>query len=397
MKIWSKTPSATICHAATRLASCPCNSTTIFCVKNRMTCASATSWNSECIIAKYAAIVIIALLFILFLRYLAETIAEAMNPPVPKLEPLGVVEEIKEDVPDHVKTNIGASGARGNADARGTGQYRPDHTSVARRAHSRWSAEKIIGGARPARVASPDLKTPRRGAILERGIENYIFREEYHGGLKKNDEEKKNAGFYKEKSETAAKSDTDPRILELAKSLPGPKKAAIVMVALGTDASSKILKNLDEHDVERLSTEIARLDNVSPEIREAVIEEFHNLAMAPAVHFAGRHRLRARNPGTALGPRKAKEILEKVQQTIRTTGFNLLEDVDPKQLVNFIQKEHPQTIALLLAHMEPKNAARRSFPRSRRNCKSTWRRASPPWKAFRPIRSIRWKKFLSVK
>ena len=54
-------------------------------------------------IAKYVAVFIIALVFILFLRYLAKTIAEAMNPPVPKLEPLGVVEEIKEEVPDNIK------------------------------------------------------------------------------------------------------------------------------------------------------------------------------------------------------------------------------------------------------------------------------------------------------
>jgi len=56
---------------------------------------------------------------------------------------------------------------------------------------------------------------------------------------------------------------SEGRIAELVKSIPGPKKAAIVMVALGSEASSKILKNLDEHDVERLSTEIARLDNIS--------------------------------------------------------------------------------------------------------------------------------------
>ncbi|MFP4014341.1 MAG: flagellar motor switch protein FliG [Chitinispirillaceae bacterium] len=140
-------------------------------------------------------------------------------------------------------------------------------------------------------------------------------------------------------------------------SVPGPVKAAIVMVALGSDASSKIFKNLDESEVERLSTEIARLDNISLEMREAVLEEFHNLAMAHQYISQGGIEYAREVLETALGPRKAREILEKVQQSIRTTGFNLLEDIDPKQLVNFIQKEHPQTIALLLAHMEPANAA----------------------------------------
>jgi flagellar motor switch protein FliG len=169
------------------------------------------------------------------------------------------------------------------------------------------------------------------------------------------EETQKKTGFYKEKYESGdvAKSSAS----ELVKAIPGAKKAAIVMVALGSEASSKILKNLDEHEVERLSTEIARLDNVTPEIREAVLEEFHNIAMARQYISQGGLDYAREILEQALGPRKAKEILEKVQQTIRTTGFNLLENVDPKQLVNFIQKEHPQTIALLLAHMAPNNAA----------------------------------------
>jgi flagellar motor switch protein FliG len=164
-------------------------------------------------------------------------------------------------------------------------------------------------------------------------------------------------GFYKEdyKDKGAKKAPAGPRIN--IESVPGPKKAAIVMVALGTAASSEIFKNLAEQDVEMLTTEIARLDNISHEIREAVLEEFHNLALAQQFISQGGIDYAREILEKALGPRKAKEILDKVQQSIRTTGFNLLENVDPKQLVNFIQKEHPQTIALLLAHMEPGNAA----------------------------------------
>lgn len=160
-------------------------------------------------------------------------------------------------------------------------------------------------------------------------------------------------GFYKDKyggdAKKVAKVSTE--------SVPGPRKAAIVMVALGTKASSEIFKNLDEREVEMLTTEIARLDNISADVREAVLEEFHTLAMAHQFVSQGGVDYAREILEKAVGPRKAKEILEKVQQSIRTTGFNLLENVDPKQLVNFIQKEHPQTIALLLAHMEPVNAA----------------------------------------
>jgi flagellar motor switch protein FliG len=163
--------------------------------------------------------------------------------------------------------------------------------------------------------------------------------------------------FYKEaykKEDAAAQSAASKVSLS---GVSGARKAAIVMVALGTKASSEILKNLDEQEVERLTTEIARLDNVSHEVRKAVLEEFHNLALAQQYISQGGIDYAKEILERALGPRKAKEILDKVTQSIRTTGFNLLENVDPKQLVNFIQKEHPQTIALLLAHMEPQNAA----------------------------------------
>lgn len=169
-------------------------------------------------------------------------------------------------------------------------------------------------------------------------------------------EEKKDGGLHKEKFEPTEKKGASKEKVNAA-GVPGPTKAAIVMVALGSEASSQIFKNLDEADIERLSTEIARLDNISPAMREAVLEEFHNLAMAHQFISQGGIDYAREILEGALGSRKAKEILEKVQQSIRTTGFNLLESIDPKQLVNYIQKEHPQTIALLLAHMEPKNAA----------------------------------------
>ncbi len=167
---------------------------------------------------------------------------------------------------------------------------------------------------------------------------------------------KEKAGFYKETYEVPKTEKYQANMVDTS-TIPGPTKAAIVMVALGSDASGQIFKNLEEYYVERLSTEIARLDNVKADVREAVLEEFHNLAMAHQYVSQGGMEYAREVLEKAVGPRKAKEILERVQQTIRTTGFNLLENVDPKQLVNFIQKEHPQTIALLLAHMEPANAA----------------------------------------
>jgi flagellar motor switch protein FliG len=148
-----------------------------------------------------------------------------------------------------------------------------------------------------------------------------------------------------------------PETMSLLKNVSGPRKAAIVMVALGSNASAQVLKHIDEKDVELLTTEIARLSDVSAEVREAVLQEFTALSMAYQYISQGGVDYAREILEDALGARKAKEIMERVQQRIRTTGFNLLEKVDSNQLVNFMRKEHPQTIALLLAHMEPGSSA----------------------------------------
>lgn len=140
-------------------------------------------------------------------------------------------------------------------------------------------------------------------------------------------------------------------------SLGGPTKAAVMMVTLGAEACAQIFKSLDEEDVEILTAEIARLDGITPEMREKVLEEFHQMAVAQKYILQGGVDYARQALEAAMGARRAKEILEKVQSSIRTTGFSLLQDVDPAQLVNFIQKEHPQTIALLLAHMDASMSA----------------------------------------
>ena len=100
-------------------------------------------------------------------------------------------------------------------------------------------------------------------------------------------------GFYKDKYGEKTKPAPKPS----TENVPGPMKAAIVMVALGTKASSEIFKNLDEHEVEQLTTEIARLDNISAEMREAILEEFHTLAMAHQfISQGGRCGIRTGNP-----------------------------------------------------------------------------------------------------
>lgn len=139
--------------------------------------------------------------------------------------------------------------------------------------------------------------------------------------------------------------------------IPGPKRAAIMMVALGKESSSLIFQNLSDSEVEAITTEISTLKDVSAEMKDDVMQNFHQLAIAQQFVAQGGIEYAQEVLEKALGPRRAREVLERVQNAIRKTGFNLLEGVNPNQLVNFIQKEHPQTIALLLAHIDAVYAA----------------------------------------
>lgn len=155
-----------------------------------------------------------------------------------------------------------------------------------------------------------------------------------------------------------ADGEGNERYSKLLATVTGAQKAAIVMVALGSESSTMVLKHLKEDEVERLTTEIARLESVSPEIREAVLDEFSTLSVAYQYISQGGTDYARKILEEALGPRRAKEIMQRVYEQIRTTGFNLLEEVDPSQLVNFMRNEHPQTISLLLAHMGSEQAGK---------------------------------------
>src|SRR6266852_2222716 len=122
-------------------------------------------------------------------------------------------------------------------------------------------------------------------------------------------------------NETAATGEeTEARETGLV-TLKGPQKAAVMMITLGPDACAQIFKSLDEEDVEVLTAEIARLQGVTSDLREKVLEEFHEMAVAQRYILQGGVDYAKTALEAAVGTRKAREILEKVQTTIRTTGF----------------------------------------------------------------------------
>ena len=139
--------------------------------------------------------------------------------------------------------------------------------------------------------------------------------------------------------------------------LTGLKKAAILLVAMGEEASASIFKQFTDSEVELLTKEISILNNVSADIIAEVTEEFYNMVLAQNYIAAGGPSYAKKILEAALDKEKAAEVLTKVQRSLEVKGFNILKDVDSTQLLAFIQKEHPQTIALVLTQIEIEQAA----------------------------------------
>lgn len=139
--------------------------------------------------------------------------------------------------------------------------------------------------------------------------------------------------------------------------LTGRQKCAILLISIGTEAASEIFRHINEKDVERLAVEIAQMKDVPSAVMETVIEEFYQMIMAQEYISQGGIEYAKKVLEKALGPRKSHEVVSKVESAIHVSGFKLLKEVDPNQLLNFIQHEHPQTISLILANLEPQQTA----------------------------------------
>jgi flagellar motor switch protein FliG len=133
-------------------------------------------------------------------------------------------------------------------------------------------------------------------------------------------------------------------------SMTGLRKAAILLVRMGKEYSSRVLAGLSEAEVEELSAEIARLGKLESEVVGDVIDEFY--AMATTKHAGAGGLAYARELLEAsLGSERANLILDRLQASMTDMPFNFLSHADPRQLLSYVQYEHPQTIALVLAHI----------------------------------------------
>ena len=138
----------------------------------------------------------------------------------------------------------------------------------------------------------------------------------------------------------------------------GLNKAAIVMLLLGEEATTEVFRHLSEDEIERVAKAMAELGQVSAKMSEGVLEEFHQTVVASEFVTRGDIGYARRILEKTLGAEAARRILERVMHSFQSTaGFKSLTTVDPEQLSKFILGEHPQTIALILAHLNPTNAA----------------------------------------
>jgi flagellar motor switch protein FliG len=149
----------------------------------------------------------------------------------------------------------------------------------------------------------------------------------------------------------APKHETDP--------ISGLRKAAMLLIVLGEQASAEILQHLSEEEVQKVSREVARITAISAEQAEMLLNEFHHLSDAGdyvargGIDYARKLLMRAFNPDTA------KRLLDRLAKALgaEAASFDAIQKADPQQLAKFIHNEHPQTIALVLSHLNSSQAA----------------------------------------
>jgi flagellar motor switch protein FliG len=138
--------------------------------------------------------------------------------------------------------------------------------------------------------------------------------------------------------------------------LTGKQKTAILLLSLGSDVSAGILQHLREDEIEEITLEIANLKRVPPELRDQVIEEFHQICLAQEYILSGGIEMAREILDKALGSHKADDVIEKLTSSLTVRPFDFARKTEPSQLLNFIQNEHPQTIALVMAYLKSEQA-----------------------------------------
>lgn len=137
----------------------------------------------------------------------------------------------------------------------------------------------------------------------------------------------------------------------------GIQKAAILLIALGPEKSATIFKHLKDEEIEELTLEIANTRSVSPQTKEDVLNEFYEVCLAQQYIAEGGIGYAKELLEKALGQDKAHDVISKLTASLQVRPFEFIRKTDASQLLNFIQDEHPQTIALILSYLPPSQAS----------------------------------------
>jgi flagellar motor switch protein FliG len=135
------------------------------------------------------------------------------------------------------------------------------------------------------------------------------------------------------------------------------QKAAILFIAMGPENSAKLFQHLNDEEIEKLTLEIANQKQVTQEQKTQVISEFYQMAMAKNYLSTGGLEYAQNLLEKALGTERAMSIINRLTTSLQIRPFDFLRKTDPSQLLNFIQNEHPQTIALIMAYLDPDQSA----------------------------------------
>jgi flagellar motor switch protein FliG len=139
----------------------------------------------------------------------------------------------------------------------------------------------------------------------------------------------------------------------LANKYSGPQKAAILLLAFGEEISAEIFKNMTEFEIKRIGSAMSRLGRVDGDVIDEVMEEFFVILQTNKKYFLGGNDFTKKIISSAFKDSEASAMIDDLALETNAT-LESLELIDPKTLANFLRAEHPQTIALVLAHLEPK-------------------------------------------
>ncbi len=139
--------------------------------------------------------------------------------------------------------------------------------------------------------------------------------------------------------------------------LTGLQKSAILLIALGPERSATIFKHLKEEEIEELTLEIANTRSITPQVKDEVVDEFYQVCLAQQYIAEGGINYAKELLEKALGGEAAIEVISKLTASLQVKPFEFVRKAEPSQLLNFIQDEHPQTIALILSYVAPSQAS----------------------------------------